>query len=90
MNSIARLPLNDTEAALWAAERALPAIIAREQAEAVVAYEERLGRPLTALERASVEHTAMDTVRRETMHQLWLDGLTDFERRVMLMPPRSV
>jgi hypothetical protein len=53
----------------------------QEAAAAVELYEHRLGRKMTALERAAVEEAERDCQRRSTMHQLSMAALSPRERR---------
>lgn len=57
--------------------------IASDRTAAAEAYERRICRPLNAVERAAVEETERSIERKETLHALWLAGLTARERRRM-------
>lgn len=61
--------------------------VRQEASYAVQAYEARLGRPMTAVERAAVDYECAVIERKETLHALWLAGLTEFERRRMGIGP---
>jgi hypothetical protein len=53
------------------------------------AYADLLGRSLTPVEVAALDHRDAVRARKEASHQMWLDQLSAKERRRMGLPSRQ-